>query len=204
MNRLSRVVVLGTAALAVLTLGACRRKPAPTVEPTPTTPAVNQDSINRVRDSITAADARARAEAARRDSIARAEAAATTQRELTETLNAIIYFDYDDAELRADARAALDAKLPILLANPAVTMRVAGHTDERGSSEYNLALGQRRAASVKRYLTDRGVAEHRIETVSYGEEQPVALGADEAAWSQNRRAVFEVTSPATTLVRPRQ
>jgi peptidoglycan-associated lipoprotein len=114
-----------------------------------------------------------------------------------------VYFDYDDSALRGDAARGLDEKLPILLANPSLVIRIAGHTDERGSAEYNLALGQRRAASSKRYLVERGVADRRISTISYGEERPVALGEGEAAWSQNRRAEFEVLSGGGNLVRPR-
>src|SRR5207253_10918461 len=110
------------------------------------------------------------------------------------TLVAVVHFDYDQADLRPDARAALDAKIPILQANSNVTIRIAGHTDERGSDEYNLALGQRRAATAKRYLVEHGIAESRIETISYGEERPVAQGSEESAWSQNRRDEFEITA----------
>lgn len=204
MTRLARLVVLGTAATAVLALGACRRK-QPEAAPEPVPAMVNQDSINRVRDSIAAEDARRRAEEMRRDSIATAEAmAAQAQQEMRATLGNVVYFDYDDASLSADARAILDSKIPILLANPSLSIRIAGHTDERGSDEYNLALGQRRAVAVKGYLSTRGVSSNRIEAVSYGEEQPVAEGSSEAAWSQNRRAEFEITSPAAPLARPRQ
>jgi len=204
MTRSTRAAVLASAFLSVAILGACRRKPV-TPAPTTTTAVVNQDSINRVRDSIATADARRRSEQQRADSIRNADAMATQeQRTMVQALTNVVYFDYDAAELRADGRAALDAKLPILLANPALTIRIAGHTDERGSSEYNLALGLSRAAAVKRYLTDRGVAPGRIEVVSYGEEQPAVEGGEEAAWSQNRRAEFEITSPAGVLARPRR
>jgi peptidoglycan-associated lipoprotein len=117
-------------------------------------------------------------------------------------LAAAVHFDYDQSDLRTDDRAILDAKIPILQANPAVKIRVAGHTDERGSDEYNLALGQRRAATVKRYLMEHGVADARIETISYGEERPVAQGSDEAAYAQNRRAEFEITAGGQTLRAP--
>ena len=89
------------------------------------------------------------------------------------------------------------------MANPDVMIRVAGHTDERGSVEYNIALGQRRAASAKRYLTERGVAANRIETVSFGEGRPVADGHDESAWAQNRRDEFEITAGGTHFNKPR-
>ncbi len=88
------------------------------------------------------------------------------------TLAAAVYFEYDSDELSGDARSTLDAKLPILRANPGLRLRIAGNTDERGSDEYNLALGQRRAAAVKRYLSDQGIDGDRMEIISYGEERP--------------------------------
>jgi peptidoglycan-associated lipoprotein len=114
----------------------------------------------------------------------------------------MVHFDYDQAELRPGDRAILDAKVPILQANSGVTIRIAGHTDERGSDEYNLALGQRRAAAVKAYLVQHGIADSRISTVSYGEEKPIAQGEDESAWSQNRRAEFDITGGGGNLRAP--
>jgi peptidoglycan-associated lipoprotein len=164
-------------------------------------------------DSIRAEnERRAReAEEARRravqDSIDRARAADESARRNSETLRAAlvvpITFDFDRSDLRDDARAALDAKVPILLANANVTIRIGGHADERGSSEYNLALGQRRAAAAKRYLVERGVAEGRIETTSFGEERPVCSESNESCWSQNRRDEFEMTGGGPTLSPPR-
>jgi len=107
-------------------------------------------------------------------------------------LTEMIFFDYDQSELRAEARATLDAKLAFLQANPSVRIRVAGHTDERGSDEYNIALGMRRAAAAKRYLVDLGIAENRIAVVSFGEERPLNTESTEAAWAQNRRDEFEI------------
>ena len=114
----------------------------------------------------------------------------------------MVHFDYDQSDLRPEDRAILDAKVPILTANPTVMIRVAGHTDERGSDEYNLALGQRRASSVKAYLVQHGIAEGRVQTISYGEERPMAQGADENAYQQNRRAEFDITSGPQTLRKP--
>jgi len=203
MNHPARLAVLGITAFAVLALGACSRKqPAPAPEPAP--PMVNQDSINRVRDSVARADAARRAEQARQDSIANARRLAEqAQAEMRATLAQVVYFNFDDATLTDEGRATLEAKVPILVANPSLTIRVAGHTDERGSDEYNLALGQRRAVAVKNYLTTRGVSTNAIEAVSFGEEQPVASGSSEAAWAQNRRAEFAITSPNAPLARPR-
>ena len=202
-------------ALAVLVasvaVGACRRRP----EPVPA-PVINQDSIdaaNRAReaaaaaerarqDSINAANAR-RAEEERRRLEAEAAAAASARAEAMRTLTAAIYFDYDRADITDDSRAVLDAKLPLLTSNSGVRLRIAGHTYSRGSDEYNIALGQRRAAAAKRYLTGRGIADNRIDIVSFGEERPVAMGMDEGSFSQNRRAEFEVTAGADNLVIPR-
>ncbi|MBA3890025.1 MAG: OmpA family protein [Gemmatimonadaceae bacterium] len=203
MTHSARLTVLGTAALAIVALGACRKTP-PAIEAEPAVPSINQDSINRVRDAAAADEARRRADQARQDSIANAAALGSQQQaEMVATLGNVVYFDYDDATISAQGRAVLDSKIPILLANSSLTIRVAGHTDERGSAEYNLALAQRRAIAVKGYLSTRGVSSNRIEAVSYGEEYPVAEGSMESAWSLNRRAEFEITSPATPLARPR-
>lgn len=200
----SRLPMLATLAATVVVLSACPSTPAAAPTPVPT---VNQDSINAAR-------ARAEAEAAeraRREAEARAaaerEAAERARREAEErarreaaaaleaarrAFSAAIYFDLDKSDLRADARATLDAKLPLLRANSAVRIRIAGHTDERGSDAYNIALGQRRAAAAKRYLVDNGIAADRIDVVSFGEDRPAAQGSDESAWSQNRRDEFEI------------
>ena len=105
-----------------------------------------------------------------------------------------IYFDLDRSDLTTEARATLDAKLGILSGTPEVRIRIAGHTDERGSDEYNIALGQRRAAAAKRYLVQRGIDANRIDLVTFGEERPVCRDSYEGCWSQNRRDEFEVTS----------
>jgi peptidoglycan-associated lipoprotein len=182
---------------------ACHKAPAPQPAPArPPAPGPNADSIRRAQDE---AARRAAEEAARRraaDSAAAAARNAAAAGNVRETLTAAVHFDYDQSDLRADDRAILDAKIPILQANPTVKIRVAGHTDERGSDEYNLALGQRRAATVKRYLIDHGIADARIETISYGEERPIAQGSDESAYAQNRRAEFEITAGAQTLKAP--
>jgi peptidoglycan-associated lipoprotein len=189
---------LGVFALAVVAVSACKSKPAPPpapVQPPATVappPRVNQDSIDRARAAAAEAERlRLAAEEARRNAGAIAEMRAA----LTKT----IYFDYDKDEIRADQRAALDAKVPILTGNPGLRIRIAGHTDSRGSDEYNLALGQRRSASAKRYLVSRGIAEGRIDVVSFGEERPAAQGENEDAWGKNRRDEFEITAGGDNL-----
>ena len=201
-----RIAVLTMAVLSVTVL-ACQKKP-PEPAPVPAATPVagpDQDSIRRAADEAArraaaeeAARRAAAEEAARR---AAAEAAATTEAART-ALTAAVHFDYDQSELRSEDRAILDAKVPILQANPSVVIRVSGHTDERGSDEYNLALGQRRAGAVKAYLVQHGISDSRIETVSYGEERPVAQGSDEGAYAQNRRAEFEITAGGQTLRKP--
>ncbi|MGE5547352.1 MAG: peptidoglycan-associated lipoprotein Pal [Solirubrobacterales bacterium] len=100
-----------------------------------------------------------------------------------------VFFDYDKYSLRADAKATLDKQVAWLKKYPNYSLTVEGHADERGTREYNLALGERRANAVKEYLTANGLPAARVKTVSYGKERPVALGSNEAAWSQNRRGV---------------
>jgi peptidoglycan-associated lipoprotein len=112
--------------------------------------------------------------------------AATTSDEGLST----IYFDYDQAALRGDAREALKQNAEFLKQNPDVSIEIQGNCDERGSSEYNLALGMRRAESARRYLMDMGVEQKRISTISFGEEKPVIRGTSEQAWSKNRRGDF--------------
>src|SRR5918999_6200618 len=184
---------------------ACPRRPPPPVSPSP---AINQDSIDAAERARR--EAAEGAEAARRDSIDRANAAREDSlrraREAVEgirsALTAPIYFDYDSDAIGEAGRSALDQKLAILQSNTGVRLRIAGHADERGSDEYNLALGQRRAASAKRYLTQRGIADSRIEIISYGEERPAASGADESSFAQNRRDEFEIIAGGDNLMSP--
>jgi peptidoglycan-associated lipoprotein len=111
---------------------------------------------------------------------------------LTVNVGDRVFFDFDRSELRPDARETVDRLAVWLAANPSVTMTIEGHADERGTTEYNLALGERRAASVHDYLIALGVSANRLSTISYGEERPAVSGQGEWAWSQNRRDVFVV------------
>jgi peptidoglycan-associated lipoprotein len=195
------------ATLSVALLSACHKNPPPTPAPTPTaTRGPDADSARRAEEDRLRREAADRAARARADSIARAEAAArdaaSAAAALRSTLTATVHFDYDQSDLRPEDKAILDAKIPILQANTGVTIRISGHTDERGSDEYNLALGQRRAAAAKAYLVQHGIADARIETISYGEERPVAQGSDESAYAQNRRAEFEITAGGNNLRKP--
>jgi peptidoglycan-associated lipoprotein len=97
------------------------------------------------------------------------------------------YFDYDKADLRPDARAALSKSADFLKNYPTIKVNIEGHCDERGSTEYNLGLGDRRASAVKQFLVSSGISADRLSTVSYGKEKPFCMESNEACWSQNRR-----------------
>ncbi|GMU65735.1 MAG: hypothetical protein AMXMBFR36_20090 [Acidobacteriota bacterium] len=104
-----------------------------------------------------------------------------------------VYFDFDKSDLREDARARLARNAEWLRAHPEFEVALEGHCDERGTNEYNLALGERRAAAAKDYLVSLGVAATRLRTISYGEERQQCTSSDESCWSRNRRAHFLVT-----------
>ena len=106
-------------------------------------------------------------------------------------INADIFFEFDSSTLSAEAESILRAKAEWMRRNPSLTIVIEGHCDNRGTTEYNLALGERRAESVKRFLIDLGIAETRIRTISFGEERPLVMGDNEEAWAKNRRAHFE-------------
>ena len=183
--RAHRLPIAGLLAIAVLST-ACRNRQAPvTAQPAPEIASPTPSGPSEADRA--AAEARDRAE---RDRLERERAAAERARVLTAT----IYFDLDRSDLSADARSTLDAKLGILTGSPEIRISIAGHTDERGSDEYNMALGQRRAAAARRYLVQRGIAATRIDITSFGEERPVCSESFEGCWSQNRRDEFEITA----------
>jgi len=103
-----------------------------------------------------------------------------------------IFFDFDKSNITPDAKAILDKNAEWTSKNPTAKIRIEGNCDERGTNEYNMALGERRATSAKQYLVTLGIAANRLTTVSYGEEKPLDPGHDEAAWAKNRRDDFKV------------
>ncbi len=105
-----------------------------------------------------------------------------------------VHFAFDEYDIDPEARAILDSQAQWLNAHPNTRITIEGHCDERGTREYNLALGDRRANAAKNYLAARGISPSRITTISYGKERPIALGSDESSWAQNRRAVTIVIS----------
>ena len=174
------------------------------------TPQPNGDSLAAARqahdDSVRAAEeARARAEQERLaeqhrlDSLA---AAARMSDVLKQTVVEIIHFDFDKFYVRPPDAEVLDRKVPVLKTNAELRIQIAGNCDERGSDEYNLALGNRRALSARQYLISHGIEEGRIQTISYGKERPLDPGHNEEAWSKNRRDEFDILSGGDVLKQP--
>ncbi len=161
-------VARALAAALLLTAGACASDPeeagGPAVAPGPVDPAPGGGGVSDIRS--------------------------------VEYFNVVVgdrvFFETDRHELDAEAQRVLVRQAQWLSQNPAATAVIEGHADERGTREYNLALGARRANSVRRFLLSQGVAPERLSTVSYGKERPVALGSDPESWAQNRRAVTVV------------
>lgn len=157
--------------------------PAPAAAPPPdAAPAPDPDAERRARE----------AEAARR-----AAEEARLRAELTER----IHFDFDQATLRPEARAALDRKIAILAKQRDLQLRIDGHADDRGSDEYNLALGMRRAMAAKQYVSGRGIDAGRLTVMSHGEELPLDRGRNELAWALNRRDEFTIIAGSVIAVR---
>lgn len=180
-----------TVLAAVLLLGACSKDPPPPPEPTGPTQA-ELDSLEALR---LAEEAAARAEAdrlqAERDAAA---AAAAALAEARSALTEMIHFDYDVAEISPQAERILRSKMNILRDSPSVMIRVEGHCDNRGSNEYNDALGNRRAQAVVDFFTNFGLDASRFAIVSFGEDRPLSRGESESAWAENRRAQFVITA----------
>jgi peptidoglycan-associated lipoprotein len=109
-----------------------------------------------------------------------------------------VHFDYDRYAVRGEDRDLLQRQAAWLQKYPQVRVSVEGHCDERGTREYNLALGARRANAVKEYLVSLGISSARVETISYGKERPICTESNESCWSQNRRGVTTITSGAAT------
>ena len=115
-----------------------------------------------------------------------------SQQDLVANVGDRVFFDYDQFTLKPEVRRTLDRQAEWMGRYPNVRLSIEGHADERGTREYNLALAERRAKSVKDYLVSKGVNASRLTSISYGKERPVALGSNELAWSQNRRGVSVV------------
>ncbi len=115
-----------------------------------------------------------------------------SQEDLVANVGDRVFFDFDKSDLKPEARRTIERWAAWLRQYPNVTVTVEGHCDERGTREYNIGLGERRAAAAKNYLVAQGIAANRVATISYGKERPAVVGSNEAAWSQNRRDVMVV------------
>ena len=188
--RASSLMLLASAVLVT----ACGGKPPaeqPAPEPTPApapapAPAPVDDSAERERLEH---------ERVAREAAERAKA-------LSAEVATMINFEFDKADIRQADQGTLDRKAAIMGANPGLRVRISGHADERGSDEYNLALGNRRAGAAKRYLEGKGVDGSRVDVISYGEERPLEQGSTEEAYAANRRDEFEITGGGDNLKAP--
>jgi len=188
---------LATLALIPLAMGACRKRRPPVAPGTDSTAAASAraDSIRLEEEARRRREGdRAEADRAERERRERESSLGPVREALTE----IVFFEYDSDEIRGEAEAKLRAKAEILRANPSIRLRIEGHADQRGSTEYNLALGQRRAEAVRAWLGAYGIDASRFTTLSYGKERPLDEGSDEGALARNRRAEFAIVGGQLT------
>jgi peptidoglycan-associated lipoprotein len=189
-----RVATVILAALVVLSAGACRHRvapvespaPPPATEPEPSlaTPSKPPAPAEPVKEPVVVAPApivEDRLQAASLDEINRNSPLKP------------VFFDYNQSEISAEGQKALDANADVLKKNASWIVTIEGHCDERGTAEYNLALGERRSNAARAYLMSLGIPADRLRTISYGKEFPFDPGHDEAAWARNRRDQFVVT-----------
>src|SRR5690606_22329071 len=176
-----------------LLVGACGSRQAKQTGPTPEELAAQAraDSIEAARR---AEEERRRLEEERRRAEEEARRAEEEARRAREILAEMVHFDFDKYDIRPSDQETLRRKAAVLRANPDVRVRIVGHADERGSDEYNLALGLRRANAVRDFLVSLGLDASRFETASMGEEQPLIRESNERAWAMNRRGEFHVTA----------
>jgi peptidoglycan-associated lipoprotein len=177
------IIALVVILLVVFFSASCTKKVVQTEPVSATQPEVSKASdgtAEKTEQTGQFQEDRLRAEAAAREAAGAA------------FVNENIHFSFDSSVLSDQAQQILNSKADYLRANSGVTVTVEGHCDERGTEAYNIALGERRAESVKNFLVDLGISASRLNTISYGEERPIAMGQDEASWAKNRRAQFMV------------
>ncbi|HYL20688.1 MAG TPA: OmpA family protein [Gemmatimonadales bacterium] len=206
MKRFQLLVLGGLTAAAVAPSGGGKpQPPAPVTAPDTSAQMAErarQDSIERARqDSLRRAQEEAERIARQRaaDSLAAIGRGSDAVKTLFATM---IHFDFDKANIHTDDAGILDQKVSIMQANPSARIRITGNCDERGSDEYNLALGNRRAVSAKQYLVSHGIDKERIETASNGKEKPIDPGHNEGAWAKNRNDQFEIIAGGDVLKQP--
>jgi peptidoglycan-associated lipoprotein len=185
------LIALAFVCCSLLLVASCAKKPAEVSEAIqPTTQKVEAEEARQGEMAGTALSSAQEAERqARLQELERSQKIAELVR-MFESEN--IYFDFDRSDLKSESKAILVKKANWLRQNPAYSLRIEGNCDERGSNEYNLALGERRAHAAKKYLMALGISGDRISTISYGEERPVDPGHNEEAWDKNRRDEFHL------------
>jgi len=189
MNRTRSTLWLATLALALLAPACAKKKPqAPPPEVKPVVPQQQPATDVSPRTQGAAVD--------KTPDPLSGDIAAVNDFVMRNGLLGDVYFDFDKADLTEDARARLAKNADWLRAHPEFELRIEGHCDERGTNEYNLALGERRAAAAKDYIVSLGVAAAKLGTISYGEERPQCTDSSEGCWARNRRAHFLITSRA--------
>ncbi len=186
MNPRTLVVAL----LGLATTATACHKQAPVVTPTPQQETAAPAPAPRAAPVTTAPAA------------TNAESAASITARMTASLAAMIHFDYDLAVIKDDDRTTLDMKVAILKKNPNAKVRITGHCDERGSDDYNITLGMKRATAAKEYMVRLGIDASRIDVSSLGREKPLDPSSNETAWAMNRRDEFEVTAGGQVLQAP--
>ena len=186
MNKTSILRLVLLVILAAVLAAGCAKKPAPPMEEeAPAVTKMPEQEVSGVQEQGMTEE-----EILEREAQARAAAEAAARAALPELQR--IFFDFDQYVLTSQAKDILAANAAYLKANSGVEVQIEGHCDERGSDEYNLALGERRAQAAQKYLVSLGISPDRLRVISYGEEKPLDSANNEAAWAKNRRAEFVV------------
>jgi len=190
--QIRRLLILASVLVLVLGVGACAKKKPPVARPAPPPPSssTNANRPPTPPEPVTEPQPIPPEPVAAEDTLAARDIDDINRNSPFQP----VFFGFDMAELDAPGQQALNANAEILRKYPAWVITIEGHADERGTAEYNLALGERRALAARNYLVSLGIPADRLRTVSYGKEFPFDPGHDEAAWSKNRRAHFVVTS----------
>jgi peptidoglycan-associated lipoprotein len=193
MIRLARSIVMLVAAASLVTAIGCGKKKPPVAKPTappPTTASGAATTRVPAPPEPVSEPTIVPAEPVKEDTIASGSLDEINRNSPLKP----VYFDYDSSDITPEGRSVLDANAAVMKKYPSWTVTIEGHTDERGTAEYNLALGERRAVTARAYLVSLGVSADRLRIVSYGKEFPFDPGHDESAFSRNRRAHFVITA----------
>ena len=187
-------IVLAFACWSLLLMSSCATQEAQVSDVMePTAPEMEAEDVQEAGEAeMEDAATDAAEEASRQARLRELEGAQRMADEVRKFESENIYFDFDKSHLKSEAKDVLRKKADWLGNNPSYSVRIEGHCDERGTNEYNLALGERRAHSAKKFLLALGISDDRISTISYGEERPAVLGHNEEAWEKNRRGELKL------------